>query len=387
MSYRTKEEWLQQGVIIGDGVDPGRLAEDVVIYPGCRVYGSETSIGPGCFIGAEGPVTLENCQLARGVELKGGFFSGSTFFDDSNMGSGAHVRPGTILEEQAGGAHCVGLKQTVFLPFVTAGSLINFCDVLMAGGSCRKDHSEIGSSYVHFNFTPHQDKATASLIGDVPSGVFLNNAPIFLGGNGGLVGPARIAYGTVVAAGGVCRGDIIEENQLHVPAVPKAVTTNYQTGVYKRIEGIIRNNLIYIGNIEALREWHTHVRSLFVRDMFDQAVLDGAILNLNLIHSERQRRLAELAEKMDESIRELERHGGSGDEIAAQKKFRNIWPEMERRLCCHPHHTDKHFIDAVQRIRKNDYLETVQMLDAETREQGRAWLQSIVDHAAQLWRN
>ena len=37
------------------------------------------------------------------------------------MGSAAHIRPGTLLEEEAGGAHAVGLKQTIFLPFVTAG--------------------------------------------------------------------------------------------------------------------------------------------------------------------------------------------------------------------------------------------------------------------------
>ena len=110
------------------------------------------------------------------------------------MGSGAHVRTGTLLEEQAGAAHTVGFKQTIFLPFVTAGSLINFCDCLMAGGTSRKNHSEIGSSYIHFNFTPRQDKATASLIGDVPRGVMLDQAPIFLGGQGGLVGPVLLDF-------------------------------------------------------------------------------------------------------------------------------------------------------------------------------------------------
>jgi UDP-N-acetylglucosamine/UDP-N-acetylgalactosamine diphosphorylase len=90
------------------------------------------------------------------------------------------------LEEEASGAHAVGLKQTIFLPFVTAGSLINFCDALIAGGTSRKDHSEIGSSYIHFNYTPHQDKATPSLIGDVPHGVMLDQPAIFLGGQGGL---------------------------------------------------------------------------------------------------------------------------------------------------------------------------------------------------------
>ena len=64
------------------------------------------------------------------------------------MGSGAQVRPGTILEEGAEMAHTVGLKQTIFFPFVVGGSLINFCDALMSGGKSRKVHSEIGSSFM-----------------------------------------------------------------------------------------------------------------------------------------------------------------------------------------------------------------------------------------------
>jgi bifunctional UDP-N-acetylglucosamine pyrophosphorylase/glucosamine-1-phosphate N-acetyltransferase len=84
----------------------------------------------------------------------------------------------------------------------------------MAGGTSRKNHSEVGSSYIHFNYTPNQDKATASLIGDVPKGVMLNQNPIFLGGQGGLVGPCRIAYGTVIAAGSVYRKDQLTPDRL-----------------------------------------------------------------------------------------------------------------------------------------------------------------------------
>ena len=270
------KEWVKSGVAVGNDIDPSRISDQAILLPGCRIRGTKTSIGPGCILGEEGAVTIDNCQLGRNVELKGGYFAGATFFDGSNMGSGAHVRAGTILEEEANGAHTVGLKQTILLPFVTTGSLINFCDVLMAGGTSRKNHSEVGSSYIHFNFTPHQDKATPSLIGDIPNGVFLDRNPIFLGGQGGLVGPARIAYGSVIAAGGICRQDIIEENLLLVPASPEAGNRSYETGVYRKVDRIVKNNLAYIGSIMALREWHSNVRTQFVRDEFDQAVLDGS---------------------------------------------------------------------------------------------------------------
>ncbi|MCF7850006.1 MAG: hypothetical protein K9M45_14225, partial [Kiritimatiellales bacterium] len=271
----------------------GHISPEAIIHHGCRIFGDKTSIGPGCVIGAEAPVTIENCQLGRNVELKGGYFSDAVFLDGANMGSGAHVRAGTILEEEANGAHTVGLKQTILFPFVTLGSLINFCDILMAGGTSRRDHSEVGSSYIHFNYTPHQDKATASLVGDVPHGVFLDQKPVFLGGQGGLVGPARIEYGTIVAAGGTCRKDVLKPGQLHIPKNLAGATMDYETGVYRGITRIVRNNLHYIGNIIPLSEWYLNVRKRFMnRDAFDAACYEGAVRNLDLVLAERIKRLA-----------------------------------------------------------------------------------------------
>ena len=159
-------------VEIGPEVDVNRISgEGVIIYPGSRILGSDTLILAGVKLGYEGPVTVDNCQIGPDVELKGGYFNRSVFLDKAKCSLGSHVREATILEEQASIAHTVALKHTILLPFVTLGSLINFCDCLMAGGTSRKNHSEVGSSYIHFNFTPSQDKATASLIGDVPRGV------------------------------------------------------------------------------------------------------------------------------------------------------------------------------------------------------------------------
>ena len=170
-------------VEIGDEVDVDRISADgVVIYAGCKIFGAETLILPGAKLGYEAPVTVDNCQVGPDVELKGGYFNQAVFLEKARLGLGSHIREATILEEQAVVAHTVGLKHTILFPFVTLGSLINFCDCLMAGGTSRKNHSEVGSSYIHFNFTPSQDKATASLIGDVPGGVMLNRQPIFLGG-------------------------------------------------------------------------------------------------------------------------------------------------------------------------------------------------------------
>ncbi|MDD3276487.1 MAG: hypothetical protein PHP93_05500 [Kiritimatiellales bacterium] len=351
--------------------DGNNISRDALIHPGCRISGS--SIGPGGVIGSEGPVVLENCQLGRGVKLKGGFFSGAVFLDGANMASGAHVRAGTILEEEAGGAHTVGLKQTVLLPFVTLGSLINFCDILMAGGTSRKNHSEVGSSYIHFNFTPNQDKATASLVGDVPRGVLLNQTPVFLGGQGGLVGPARIAYGSVVAAGGICRQDLLEENRLHVPAAPAEKTVAFEPGVYGHIDRIVKNNLIYIGNIRALKAWYQNVRVLFIRDEYDQACFDGALANLDLILNERFQRLEQFAAKACPA--------GSGVPM-----FGKRWPEFSNHWKT-PLDTvaSASLMSEIEKADKTNYIAAIQNLSTGARAGATAWLQSIVDESETLW--
>jgi UDP-N-acetylglucosamine/UDP-N-acetylgalactosamine diphosphorylase len=301
----TLHELQDSGALfVGPEVHLERIAPDVVFYPGCRISGEELSIGPGCVIGAEAPVTLNNCQLGARVHLAGGFFEESTFLDDAKAGSCSHVRPGCLLEEGASIAHSVGIKQTVFLPWVTAGSLINFCDALMAGGTSRKDHSEIGSSYIHFNFTPHQDKATASLIGDVPNGVFLKQPPIFLGGQGGLVGPAKLAFGTVIPAGQIWRGNVEQPNQLVARAgFKRDLAMNYNPNTFSSISQIVRNNLTYIGNILALDAWHRVVRSRFLNEYaYQEACRVGARKRLADILSERLNRLDELLKKVEKSF-------------------------------------------------------------------------------------
>ena len=117
-------------------------------------------------------------SIRKNVRLKGGFFKDSVFLDNSSVGSCAHIREGTLMEEFSKAAHCVGFKETILFPYVTTGSLINFCDAFISGGTDQINHSEIGSSYIHFNYTLNKDKATASLFGNVDDGVFLDQNPI-----------------------------------------------------------------------------------------------------------------------------------------------------------------------------------------------------------------
>lgn len=409
-NQRRVQDLVQRGVClpcpasveIGAEVDLTRIAQGVIVHSGSKIFGSRTSIGPGCKLGGEAPVTIENCQLGRNVSLKGGFASGATFLDGSNLGSCAHVRAGTLLEEEANGAHSVGLKQTLFLPFVTAGSLINFCDALMAGGTSRKNHSEIGSSYIHFNFTPHQDKATPSLLGDVPRGVMLDQKPIFLGGQGGLVGPVRIAFGSVIPAGVICRQDMLEEDRLYAappapaPASAPAQSSHrpFHAGAYRAIQRVLGNNLVYIGNVQALKAWYRAVRRpLMSADPFAQACYEGAVSQLDAILDERIKRLKELAEKMVGSMAYARAHAEfvlPPALLAQQQSLVDRWAEMESQLRAGPApETGSRDRDAflsmwTRSTQGSSYLANIASLPVEAKKAGTAWLQAVVDSVAAI---
>ena len=295
-------------VFVDSSVDVDRIHASVTLLPGTRLEGATLSIGPDCVIGKETPATVIDCQLGKGVILSGGFHQGSVFLDGSAVGSSAHIRPGCLLEEEASVAHAVGLKQTLLFPFVTLGSVINFCDVWMTGGTSRKNHSEVGSSFIHFNFTPHSDKATPSLLGDPATGILLNQPPVFLGGQGGIVGPVEMSHGVIQAAGSICRKDLLDEGHLYQSSVPQERWQPYQVGQIKDVQGRIRKNLTFMGSLVALRSWYTDFRSIVMSpDASTQACLEGATSLLDGSVQERCKQLEKMMNLAGESLDLMER--------------------------------------------------------------------------------
>ncbi len=380
-------------VEIGDEVDPDRISsKGVVIHSGARLRGEKTFIAEGAVLGSEGPVTIENCWIGPDVQLKGGYFSKAVFLEKASAGSGAHVREGTILEEEANIAHTVGLKQTILFPFVTLGSLINFCDCLMAGGTSRKNHSEVGSSYIHFNYTPNQDKATASLLGDVPGGVMLNNKPVFLGGQGGLVGPCRLNYGTVVAAGTIQRQDELKEDRLLFGGGMKRGSIKAPSGVYNGVKRIVHQNINYIGNLIALLNWYRFIRSRFISDRFPDALYSGLLETINSAIDERSKRFLVLADKFSYSLAEMAKTGQESGSLVEQKQMFianhalldekiSMLRNMDADLCLAQREA---FIDIFTAETagngQSNYIDSIQGLHADGMVKGTLWLQSIVDH-------
>src|SRR5215467_1450629 len=228
---------------LDDAIEVNRICQGAVLYPGTRLVGPRTFVGPGARVGTEGPAVLENTVIGANTEVASGYLSDAVMLRDARVGSNAHIRAGTLLEEEASTAHGVGLKHTILMSFVTMGSLINFCDGLISGGSSRKKHTEVGSGFIHFNYTPrgeYGDKATPSLIGDVTQGVFLRQPRIFLGGLSGIVGPQKVGFGSFTIAGQVIRREVPSDRI--VGDVPRKVDKDSRA-LYDSPGRILKSNL------------------------------------------------------------------------------------------------------------------------------------------------
>ncbi len=379
-------------VYIENDVNPDNIShENVTIYSGCKIIGERTLISKNCIIGFESPVTLENTLLGESTELKGGYFKEAVFLGHNRFASGAHVREGTILEEEASAAHTVGLKQTILFPFVTLGSLINFCDCFMSGGTDRKNHSEVGSSFIHFNYTPNQDKATPSMIGDIHKGVMLNSHPIFLGGQGGLVGPAKIGYGCISAAGSIIRKSELNEDRLLLGGGFKDISLPRQFYVYKNIISIFNFNIEYIAGLIALQSWYTHIRPLFITDSHKEGLITGLNENLTICIDERIKRLIQFSEKLKKSKEILIEQSISKNEDRFSKSILNHEKVIEqikiaktifeseiknRKLNKEGEAFKIIFENKIKKFGK-DYITIIKKISKNEREQGSGWLHNI----------
>jgi len=378
--HAVKKKLLDKGVImpspdtvfIADDVDPERISGDrVTIFGGSRISGKNTLILGGTKIGFEAPVTMENCLLGKNVRLNGGFFQEAVFLGDNVFGSNAHVRSGTILEEQAGAAHTVGLKQTILFPFVILGSLINFCDCFMAGGTSRKDHSEVGSSFVHFNYTPNQDKATASMMGNVHQGVMLDQHPIFLGGQGGIVGPVRIGFGCLTGAGSIVRKDEERSDRIILAAGTKSVSLPRRPGLHTGAVRIYNHNIRYIAALTALGAWYMHVRPIFAKKALSKKLVTGLQQTLDLCIHERIRQLEKFCDTLGTSAVCDKILAG----MQAAKKYFDTDPD--RNIMARNGENFAACMNDLAAENNTDYIACIQGLSPDRKALGSQWLLGI----------
>ena len=316
LQSRGVDVWGPERVYIApdvnfDKIEPGSSIQQAALA------GPELRIGRGARIGFSGHALVEDCQIGRNVELGAGTYRGATILDHACIRGFAELRPGTLIEEQVEAAHNVAFKNTVLTATVVTGSLINFCDIFMSGGTSRENHSEVGSGVVHFNFDPRGDK-WSSLIGGV-RGVLLRARPIFVGGQCGLVGPLHLDFGAVLAAGSVARRDIAGD-RVQSEAAEERVSEGFDPQIYTGLRRKFLTTARLIGNLWALDAWYRAVRlpSAAARE---KPLYESARGQLRLHAAERVKRLEKIIDKLERSI---EKSSVSGDPalIACQAEHR-----------------------------------------------------------------
>jgi bifunctional UDP-N-acetylglucosamine pyrophosphorylase/glucosamine-1-phosphate N-acetyltransferase len=371
-------------VVLGPEVRAERIvARGLVLHPGTKISGERTLILEGAELGYEEPVTLDNAVLGRRVKIQGGFVKDSVLLDGCEVRQGFHGREGCLLEEDSYFAHNVGLKMTIVFPFVVLGSLINFCDCLLAGGTSRKRHSEVGSGFIHFNFSPRGDKATPSMFGDVPRGVMLAEEPIFLGGLAGVVGPARLGFGSVLAAGGVYRADY-DEGLLVLGERRRDGSTAFRPRSLGSIRAKVTKNVFYVAELTALWAWYRHVRPrLAGSDPLAQAVVAAGLGIVEANIDERVKQLDRFRDLVRESMPDPAGGEGQAPLAGEWREFVERWDRVRPILQGFRHiegRTDlrDEFCERLVGTPPGSYTTAIQALTPADRRRGSQWLRSIM---------
>jgi bifunctional UDP-N-acetylglucosamine pyrophosphorylase/glucosamine-1-phosphate N-acetyltransferase len=370
-----------ESVVIGPEVRLEQIVADgLVLHPGTKISGERTIVLGGVELGYEEPVTLENAVLGRRVKVHGGFVQDSVLLEGCEVRQGFHGRAGCLLEEDSYFAHNVGLKMTIVFPFVVLGSLINFCDCLLAGGTSRKHHSEVGSGFIHFNFSPRGDKATPSAFGDVPRGVMLDQPPIFLGGLAGVVGPSRVGFGSVLAAGTVYRADY-DAGVLVLGERKRDGSTAFRPRALGAIGAKVTKNVLYLAELSALWAWYRHARPrLAGADALAQAVIASGLRMVEANVDERLKQLDRFRDLVKDCIPAGASAAGESPLAGEWRDFVAGWDRVRAVL--------GDFREIEGRTESRDefcrrltpaasYTAAIQGLSAEDRRRGVDWLASV----------
>lgn len=379
---RGVDVWGPERVYVGEDVDLDAIEPGAVIRY-ATLSGATLSIAAGATVGTSGHAEVRDCQIGRNVELGSGLYQGATFLEGAKVRGFAEIRPSTLLEEQAEAAHNVALKNTTFTSCCVAGSLINFCDLFLSGGRSRREHTEIGSGAIHFNFDPRGDK-WGSLLGGI-CGVLLRSDPIFIGGNCGLVGPLEVGFGAVTAAGCTIRKSV-GENTLVAEQGKTVSLKGFDQKAYGRLQEGFMLTAKLIGTLRALDTWYASVR-LPHASGGERKLYEAARNRIDAQISERIARLGKIIAKMPESASQTSRGSGTAPE---HHNLIERWDPLRASLenPVEPGLPPVAFLEPYGRARDagEGHLEAVKAAEAGA-PQAESWLEGLVERVTRRARN
>lgn len=242
--------------VILSNIEPG-----VTLLPGITLQGNKTLIGRNSILGPNG--VYSNVRCGTGVKLGSGYYDNCVFLDNAKVRSGAEIRGATLFMEAAEAAHTVGCKMTILGIKVVLGSLINFCDVLITGGTEEPfGFTEIGSGAVHYNFTPNGLKF-ASLLGPGVAGEMFGLFPkTFIGGQTQIIAPTMIGEKVLVPAGTAVRA-CVPAGCLSIEAPLKPSQKPYHPALLTSVKEKFWITATLVSHYHALYLYFMEVRNKF----------------------------------------------------------------------------------------------------------------------------
>ncbi|WP_249872215.1 bifunctional UDP-N-acetylglucosamine diphosphorylase/glucosamine-1-phosphate N-acetyltransferase GlmU [Oceanobacillus saliphilus] len=213
MKKRINEKHMRNGVAIIDPdhtyIEPDVVIEsDVIIYPGSILKGdtvikSDAEIGPNS--------EISNCYIGEGTVVKQSVAKDSKIGDRVTIGPFAHIRPDSIVGNDAKLGNFVEIKKTAL------------------GDNSKVSHlSYIGDAEVGSNVNIGCGTITVNYDG---TNKFLTTIEddAFIGCNSNLIAPVKIGRGSYVAAGSTITEDVPED----ALSVARARQTNKEGYVSK----------------------------------------------------------------------------------------------------------------------------------------------------------
>lgn len=380
LAARGVDVWGPERVYVCEDVDLDAIEPGAVIRH-ATLSGATLRIGSGSVIGTSGHAEVDGCQIGRSVELGSGLYKGATFLEGVKIRGFAEIRPGTLLEEQVDLAHCVALKNTTFTCCCVAGSLINFCDLFLTGGTSRRDHTEIGSGVIHYNFDPRGDK-WGSQIGSI-RGVLMRSDPVFIGGTCGLVGPLEVGLGAVTAAGSIVRRDI-GENELVADSGRRLRKKGFDRRVYGPLKRQFMVTAKLVGTLRALDAWYHLVRLPSARED-ERPLYEAGRSQISAQIQERIQRLGKIVAKLSRSATARQRAPAEDPLLGHHLELIRQWDSFRKALERPVEHgtPPNPFLGAFAEARRagSGHLEAIKSAAHEA-DLAECWLEGMVDNFA-----
>ena len=204
------------------------------------------------------------------------------------------------------------------------------------------------------------------------------------------MGPIRLGFGNVVAAGCVLRKDVLADGGMLSNKPHTEATVGFSPRSYPRLSRIVENNFVYLANLAALEQWYIHVRQSFFQEQeFGELIYRGVLKKLAMAVEERFKRIEDMAGKLA-----VPGDGGAvagGDEPARRAlranatRLRELFMNDSAARQAGREQRDL-FLAGLQKSRKKNaaYIDTIQGLPADVSSSGTRWLEQIVGSVTNL---